>query len=182
MQVGWVFFFIATSAVGGVIGGILCDKFFQRRFRLILVINSMLIFMILIVFSLEFPSILANPAPFSPPQWFTGVLLIAAGFFFGVSFPIFYEMGVELTYPLSPSTSSGFYTLFMNIVSLLLLLVGAYIPLTWLNVVTSFFMVICILPLMIMKEEYKRSDVDQGNKTENSPLLEGEINEVISHS
>jgi len=164
---GWLgFLLLVTMCVGGILGGILCDKFFQKRFRLILVLVLFIVTGFLMIFTLIFPSVLANPAPIVIPQWATTVIIIISGLIFGIAYPIFYEFGVELTYPLSPSVSSGVYTLFQNIFNALVLLTGAYIPVMWINVIATFSVLASILPLLVMKESYKRLEVDEKRKVE----------------
>jgi len=123
------------------------------------------------IFTLIFPSVIADPAPIVLPKWATIAIVILAGLIFGISTPIFYEFGVELTYPLSPSLSSGVYTLFQNIFNAIVLLTGAYIPVMWINVIATFSVLASVLPLLVMKESYKRLDVDETRTKEQAITL-----------
>eukprot|EP01125_Pyxidicula_operculata_P019270 TRINITY_DN6977_c1_g1_i1.p1 TRINITY_DN6977_c1_g1~~TRINITY_DN6977_c1_g1_i1.p1 ORF type:complete len:401 (-),score=27.82 TRINITY_DN6977_c1_g1_i1:57-1259(-) len=111
------FFFITASTFGAIIGGLLADKFFQKRFKLFMYILFTLLGIVLVIFTLGFRSFLGDPVIDLPP-WLAGLLLVLAGIFYGCTIPIFYELGVELTYPLNESYSSGMYTLFADTVTL----------------------------------------------------------------
>jgi len=163
--VGWLgFFFIAASSLGGIIGGILCDRFFQQKFKMLLVILVSALSVCLIIFTLSFPSFFSEEPIIRIHPYVSASLLVICGMLYGFATPIFYEFGVELTFPLSPILSSGWFTFWINIITLIFLV--APVPSIDLNGVTAFSMVACILPLLFIKETYGRSDVDNKSKFE----------------
>jgi len=79
---------------------------------------------------------------------------------FGFCGPIFYELSVELTYPLPTAMSSGIYTLLINIAALVVLLVGPNIKVEWITGLAAFSLMVCLIPLLLIKEKYNRADID----------------------
>jgi len=159
--VGWLgFFFIAASTLGSVIGGILCDKLWQRKFKLLLIVLFAILSGLLIIVTLTYPSFLAPHPPIPNFSWLTSIVLFLAGIMYGFCGPIFYELSVELTYPLPTAMSSGIYTLLINIAALIVLLVGPDIRVEWITGMAAFSLMACLIPLLLIKERYRRADID----------------------
>jgi len=157
--VGWLgFFFITASSLGGIIGGFLCDKFLQKKFKKLLIIVFTLLSVCLLVFTLSFPTFFSPEPLINLHPYVSASMLVICGLLYGFCSPIFYEFGVEITYPLSPIMSSGFLTLWINVFTLVFLV--SRIPNTYINAITAFSMFACIIPLILVKESYKRSDID----------------------
>ena len=55
-------------------------------------------------------------------------ILFLGSFFLGATGPLFYELSVELTYPMSEGTSAGLLTLVNNIACLVFLGAAPFIP------------------------------------------------------
>jgi len=111
-----------------------------------------------VVFTLAFPSFIKENSIINMHPYVSATLLVVCGVLHGFCTPIFYEFGVELTYPLSPIISSVFYTLWLNFFILLFLVVP--IPNNWLNGVSAISIMASFLPILFVKESYARSDVD----------------------
>uniref|UniRef100_A0A6B2L4G7 Major facilitator superfamily (MFS) profile domain-containing protein n=1 Tax=Arcella intermedia TaxID=1963864 RepID=A0A6B2L4G7_9EUKA len=157
---GWLgFAFIACSTVGSVIGGIACDKIFHRRFKLLLILLTGLLGGSLMVITFCFNSFLSRPL-ITPTKELVVSMMVISGIFYGFCSPIFYEFGVELTYPVSATISSGFYTFLINVFCLVVLVVE--IPTTWVNGMAGLSVAASALALIIIREKYKRADVDSG--------------------
>jgi len=157
--VGWLGFgFITASSVGGVVGGIICDKFLKKKFKAILIILFIALSGCLVIFALAFPSFFSTTPILPIHPYVSSSLLVICGLLYGMSSPIFYEFGVEITFPLSPIMSSGFLTLWINVFTLIFLV--SELPDPWINGITALSMVGCIVPLIFMKESYGRSDID----------------------
>jgi len=159
------FLFIAMSTLGGIIGGIICDKFLQRKFKMMLLILFTLLGALLLVFTLSFPSFISYTPLINIPDYVICTILVICGILYGFCSPIFYEFGVELTYPSSTVISSGIYTLIINIITLLFLIIE--IPSDWVTGIAALSILACILLLAIVREEYKRSDIDVTTYTAN---------------
>jgi len=80
--VAWLGFWWAfSSAVGATAGGILCDKFFQRKFKLILILLLILEALLLLNFSFSIPSFMFPTPLFTMPEWLTVFVIVLHGFF-----------------------------------------------------------------------------------------------------
>jgi len=157
--VGWLgFLFIAASSVGGVVSGFLCDKFLQKKFKILLIIGFIMLGVCLTLFTLSFPSFISDKPIISVHPYISAAMLVVCGMLYGFCTPIFYEFGVEITFPLSPVMSSGFFTFWINLISLIFLVVD--IPNNWINGITAFSMLACVIPLWFIKESYARSELD----------------------
>src|SRR5690349_5726088 len=106
------FFFMVSVVFGSVTGGILCDKFFQKKFKLVILISLFTGFLSMLIFTLSQPSFFSANPLYRIPEWATCVLVATTGLVLGIAFPVFYELSAELTYPLSESYASGLITLF----------------------------------------------------------------------
>jgi hypothetical protein len=84
--------------------------------------------------------------------------IVLIGVSFGSALPLFYEYGVELTYPLHES--SFMLTLAINIGALVFLLIINEIPAHLMNLCLSCSMLLCSFLLFRVQGEYKRSKYD----------------------
>jgi len=160
--VGWLgFIFIAACVTGSLISGILCDKIFQNKFKRLLLIFFVLLGICLVLFTLAFPSFMSPTPILSISPYVSATLLVLCGIFYGFCTPIFYEFGVELTFPISSVLSSGFLSFWINIVSIIFLMTP--VPTNWFNGIAAFYMILCIFPLLFVTETYDRAKVDQGS-------------------
>jgi MFS transporter, FLVCR family, disrupted in renal carcinoma protein 2 len=82
----------------------------------------------------------------------------------GACFPIFYEMGVETAFPIAEGTSMGVLTFLTNIFSLIFLgLPGIGVPMGfWVNWAVTGGCAYGLIAVLLFREEYSRSDIDQG--------------------
>jgi len=112
----------------------------------------------LVIFTLSFPTFFSVIPVLSIHPYIATSILIVCGLLYGFCTPIFYEFGVEITYPLSPIISSGFFTFWINIFTLIFLV--SNIDNSYINSITAFSMVVCAVPLFFVTESYKRSDID----------------------
>jgi len=94
------------------------------------------------------------------PDWVSIINIVIIGFLFGVPYPVFFELGVELTYPVQESYSAGLITFLTNLVALIVLIAGSYIPTNVVNASVTISFIVCIVAMIFVKEEYKRLKVD----------------------
>lgn len=162
---GW-FAFANTFAgiVAGVAVGVVADRLFPRRFKTLL----LFLFIFAIVCFVWFTASL--PTPFSPHPFLPSSIAVLcaatslAGFFLGGTNPIFYEMGAELTYPVPEGTSAGVLTLLNNIGCLIFLFAGSVIPPSWINLVATATIAVCLILFAFVHEEYRRLDAEARNQ------------------
>jgi len=153
------FLFITSSSLGGVVGGFLCDKYFQKKFKPLLIVFFIGLGTCLVIFTLSFPTFFSpKTAILNINPYIATSILVVCGLLYGFCTPMFYEFGVEITFPLSPVISSGFFTLWINVFTLIFLV--AQIPNNYINSITALSMCACVIPLFFVKESYKRSDID----------------------
>jgi len=99
---GWIGF-VATIAVivGGFIGGSIADSYLSPRkmMKAFIVAMSVLMVLAMAYFTFALPSALLEtpPVPSTPVAIVGGI--VAAALFMGAATPLFYELGVEMTYP-----------------------------------------------------------------------------------
>jgi FLVCR family MFS transporter len=165
--------------------GILGDSIFRRRFKLMLLLLFVAATLSCLWFALGLPNVAVDHAVWSMSKLLLSVPATLAGFFLGATTPLFYELGAELTYPLGEGVSASMLTLFINLFSLLLLVISPYIPAKWMNSIMPFTAIGCLGLMMLVREQYKRADNDkmhrdnQANETqinfdrssESAPLL-----------
>ena len=85
-----------------------------------------------------------------------------SGFFLNGTIPFFYELGVEITYPVAEGITTCFMTFFGNF----LLVVFMVVPLgnlgtKWMLWATVIICAVSTTFLLFVKEKYNRSMVDQ---------------------
>lgn len=125
-----------TSTFGGIVIGVIADKYFPRHKKGLLI--SMFVFSAITfsVFTLMMPS------PFSQSEHIIAsdnvsicVLLIVAALFQGATDPLFYEITAEVTYPLPEGISAGLIVLIYNASTLIMLLVAPHIDIKVVNTI-----------------------------------------------
>ena len=84
-------------------------------------------------------------------------------------YPIFFEMCVEVTYPVHESIVGGFLTTFYNVVAVIFLLLF-FIPALeansiWINYVLVGSTVVALPAIIFTKETYNRSNIDEAATT-----------------
>ena len=80
-------------------------------------------------------------------------------------YPIFFEMCVEVTYPVHESIVGGFLTTFYNVVGIIFLLLF-FIPYledhsVWVNYVLVGATFVSLPAILLTKETYNRSNIDE---------------------
>lgn len=108
--IGWMGFSATLAGIlGGIAAGLLGDHLFRRRFKLLLLLmmalgigrrGSLAVF--LVWFTLSLPSVISDEPVIPGNRWTVLVSATAGAFFLGAANPIFYELGVEMTYPVVP--------------------------------------------------------------------------------
>ena len=78
--------------------------------------------------------------------------------------PLFFEIGVECTYPVNEGICTGFMIMLGNVGLLLFYIVFMFsnIDLRWVNWVACGSVGICIPGMLVYRERYARLDVDTG--------------------
>ena len=111
----------------------------------------------LIIFTL----ICAGILPYSKPLLYLTSIL--GGFFVNGTIPLFFELGVESTYPVAEGITSGFLTFSNNFLQIVFY-IFPMIPnfgLRWINWCTFATTFLCIPLLMLWKQRRYRSNVDE---------------------
>ena len=87
---------------------------------------------------------------------------ILAGFFIIGLIPLFFEIGVECTYPVNEGICSGFMIVLANVCLLLfyIIFMFSHVDLRWVNWVACGSVGVCIPGMLVYRERYTRLDVD----------------------
>lgn len=162
---GWIgFCATVASMTGGLLAGFLGDKFFARRFKLLLFILLGLSTLALTWFTLSLPSVFSDE-PLIPSNIYTVYVAIAlVGLCLGSTNPLFYELGAETTFPTPEEVSAVFLTLVMNIICVVVLFVEPYIAYSYINTLVTASIILCLFALIFVREKYNRSDLDNSRK------------------
>eukprot|EP01090_Pellita_catalonica_P008520 TRINITY_DN1941_c0_g3_i1.p1 TRINITY_DN1941_c0_g3~~TRINITY_DN1941_c0_g3_i1.p1 ORF type:complete len:175 (+),score=4.42 TRINITY_DN1941_c0_g3_i1:1-525(+) len=152
----------AAQSIAGIVCGVLVGYLADRiqRFKLLFIIALVGCGVFVGVFTLtvNYPShhwvwLVRN-------FYLTAFYVVAAGVCLNATVPLFYEMGVELSYPVPEGVSSGVLTLMFNIGSLSAIYVADYAPAK----VVNFAVTGCFLAtgacFVLLREKYKRTDID----------------------
>lgn len=157
VQNGWLGFSATVgSMAGGLVVGWIADRYFQRRLKFLLV-------MILIACAASFAGFtFLLPSPLwagQPPNFaFLLFLITVAGCCCGGIMPLAYEFMVELSFPLSETTTVAIPTLWGNIGAITLL----SLPETaheYLNLIMTLVVFAALLLVLLVKEQYRRESV-----------------------
>lgn len=145
---------------GGILIGYITDRFFQRHLKdvLVTVIVTSFIFFFGLVYT-----IYLRPELF----WLQVVCSLVSGFFQGGRDAVTAELGAELTYPADEGTSAGIYTMIYNIAALLLIVAAPLLSTVWLGIALLAGLLIALILVVTIKEEYKRRDVARTAKAIN---------------
>eukprot|EP00944_MAST-04C_sp_MAST-4C-sp1_P003600 g3600.t1 len=159
----------AAYCIGGILVGPVIDRveFFKRRYKaamLMLLVVSTLLFA---WFTLSLPFLTVKRSIFPTSFASLAISIIASGFFLGCSNPLFYEFGVELTFPLTEATSGGIITIFNNFGALVLLAVKSDINTAYINVLMAGTVLGTVLIILFfVKEKYLRKDHEDLQQSE----------------
>jgi len=95
---------------------------------------------------------------------FFALLIVSAigGSLINALYPIAFEALVEVTYPIKEEVSVSLNTLLNNVACLVFLVAGAYINPQWMNWLVVATCATSAIATLIVKEEYKRSNIDLG--------------------
>ncbi|KAL4235023.1 Solute carrier 49 member 4 [Mactra antiquata] len=92
------------------------------------------------------------------------VSCILLGIFINGTTPLFYEMCVEASYPVAEGVTGGWYTLINNVYGIIFLSLVSVPSMgtLWMNWVVLGSIVVAVPLLFLLKESYKRTDIDLG--------------------
>ncbi|KAL6068118.1 MFS domain-containing protein [Balamuthia mandrillaris] len=151
----------AITTLAGIVSGVVVSKLADhiRHFKLIL--------------------ILMMAATALSLTWFTGMVnlhdrwhwlsdnfyliatsVLLTGLFYNSTLPFFYEMAVEITYPVPEGTSSGILTLINNLGALVAIFSADYIAPKVMNWAITGSMATFAIVLIFLREQYKRDKYD----------------------
>eukprot|EP00039_Didymoeca_costata_P020846 m.342615 g.342615 ORF g.342615 m.342615 type:complete len:504 (-) comp21626_c0_seq1:150-1661(-) len=172
--------------VGGVVTGPVCDRYYQGRIKVLLAILYVFAILTLAAITVVLPfshyhmhiihgdktkqasPLVALPHEHDMDLIILNILFTAFGVFQGSQLPLFYELGVEMTFPIEAGTSSGLYVLLFNIFAVIPLLVtqfGSGFLTSYMNLVTLAVTVFCFLALLITPTKYKRLEAERKVKS-----------------
>ncbi|XP_028398752.1 solute carrier family 49 member 4-like isoform X2 [Dendronephthya gigantea] len=157
-QAGWIGFY---ATIAGISAGILLARFSDffggniKRLLLFLFVCSSASF-------LWFSLLCLRIIPFSEASLYPSSII--GGFSISGTIPLFYELTVECTYPISEGVTTGVLTLVNNIWTVIFLLVVMIpgIGTIWMNWALFASCAGCIPILLMFKERYGRLIVDAG--------------------
>ena len=123
-------------------------------------------FFLIVFMALSFYTILLICYVFTGVIEFNEVLVYVmfglSGFFLNGTIPFFFELGVEITYPVAEGITTGFITFFNNFLQAAFLVVPlGNLGTKWMLWTTIFTCALSTVFLLLVKEKYNRSSVDQ---------------------
>ena len=153
---GWIGFYSTLAGCAGAVGtGVFADVF-TGRMRAILVMMCAMSAVLFLWFALACQQIVSNS---SVMLYLPSAL---GGLFLNGTIALFYELGVETTYPIAEGITTGLLTT-MNNVGCLLFLLGPEIPglgNIWANWTLVGSCVLSFVLMLFVDEQYRRSSVD----------------------
>lgn len=177
--IGWFGFAqIFCVAFGTCVMGYFGDTLFKRKYKWTIIILLFVANVYMIIFSLCFPlfgTYRYYPILSSGP-WLVGVIILGTGFLYGCAIPLYYELSVELTFPINSSVSASIITIILNIVATTFLIVGDYIPPRLITGVVTFFVMLGCFALLPTSEKYTRLDIDE-HVSDVETIVNAETNE-----
>ena len=185
-EIGWLgFAALISSTAGGLLFGFLGDmKPLRRQFKLMLFVLLLMTLVFFGWFWLSLPSSYMEEV--LPSNYSSLLIAVSLGsfFLFGCS-PLYYELGIELTFPASGGTSGmsrrskrasgpslthsltnsvlvagGIITTLNNLGCLVYLVIALFVPETLLNTLMVLTTIICCLMILLIVERYNRAIVE----------------------
>eukprot|EP00048_Salpingoeca_helianthica_P019895 m.246035 g.246035 ORF g.246035 m.246035 type:complete len:468 (-) comp40654_c0_seq1:22-1425(-) len=152
-------------SIAGVIGnasaGLVGDKFFVGRLKILLVLSYFFSALFFLLFALSTCNPYTDPPLLPSAPALMVILLVAAGFFQSACDPLFYEMAAEISYPMPEGTSAGFIALLFNVATLVMLFVAPVIAMNLVNTIMTLTMLLGGLGTwFLVKEAYHRLKAD----------------------
>ena len=153
--------FIGTIACvfGGLIIGPVVDKWFAKRLKMVILV---LFIGIIISFGVL---LFIVPSPWSDESiiFMQNKKMIvlsyingAGGLFVGGCLPLFYELCVEVSYPVSEGSSATFLVFIENISLLIFVGIADWISTKWETILVMVTCVLCVILLIFVKDRYRR--------------------------
>lgn len=176
-QTGWLGFVCQiASIVGGILMGAVADtKSFSHRHKFLLVTSMCATVLCFVWFLLSISTWLFPKPPFPSSFWPIALSLTCCGFTLGLSNPVYYELGAEITFPVPEAYSAGVITLWNNLGSLVFVFCAALINpdtlATLMNILMFLTVIISTIILLPVQENYLRRAKDESLSL-NSPNSE----------
>jgi len=161
--------------IAAVVSGWIMDRCLKCRLKLGIIFGLAGCALATAWFTLQLPCfIYDDAAPLPESQATLVVSLTLAGFFQGVTSPLFYELAAELIYPVKEEMSAGILVLLLNAAAAVLIFLNSVLTAGYMNFfMTATIAGVLVLVVVFVKEEYRRP---QDNPHE--PLLSGYSQEV----
>eukprot|EP01105_Mastigella_eilhardi_P008246 TRINITY_DN2011_c0_g1_i1.p2 TRINITY_DN2011_c0_g1~~TRINITY_DN2011_c0_g1_i1.p2 ORF type:complete len:403 (+),score=102.26 TRINITY_DN2011_c0_g1_i1:210-1418(+) len=162
---GWLGFCATlASMTGGLIVGLLADRLFRGRFKLLLLLLFTLSTTSFMWFTLSLPSLFADHGVIPGNEYTTYVAVALGGLFLGSTNPLFYELAAELTFPVPEEVSAVFMTLVMNIICVVILFGEPLINYNYINALVTLSIIGCGAVLLLVRERYPRLELDRAQQ------------------
>ncbi|XP_046862071.1 solute carrier family 49 member 4-like isoform X2 [Xenia sp. Carnegie-2017] len=162
------FIAVTSGAISGVLFSTFADRFSGHLKLLLIIFMACSFYSVLLIYYVFTGIVRFN-------KGLAYVLFSLSGFFVNGTIPLFFELGVELTYPVAEGITSGAMTFFNNVVaSLFLLLPLGNIGIKWMLWATVGTCAVSTVLLLFIKERYNRSFVD-GNSTRENDFISASI-------
>ena len=160
---GWFGFAVTIACIsGGIASGRLADTCFQRRFKRVLLVTLALCLFAFCWWTLSLPSALwggdhgGQPPPLPSDEGSLLAAVVLAGLALGATSPLFYELVLELLYPLPEAYGAGIMSLFNNIGAVLFLAIPPSVHDT-MNVVMALVVAGAFVLVSLVVEKYNRA-------------------------
>ena len=149
-----------VAVISGAFSGVLFSSFadhFSGHLKLFLIVFMALSFYTILLICYVFTGVIE----FNKVAVY--VMFALSGFFLNGTIPFFYELGVEITYPVAEGITTGFITFFNNFLQAVFLVVPlGHLGTKWMLWTTVIICALSTIFLLFVKEKYNRSSVDQG--------------------
>ena len=108
------------------------------------------------MFALSLPSFFSEKNVLPRTEASLTGYLVAAGFFQGITTPLFYELAAEIIYPIKEGMSAGIIVCILNATSLVVIAMNSFFTPKVMNAVMAFTIIGVLVAVFFVKEEYKR--------------------------
>eukprot|EP01084_Bolivina_argentea_P294755 507283_1 len=152
------------SMIGGLITGPVADKYFEKKLRKFIYILFVLTLIVLLILLFIIPSpfsndsliILSNNTCQLTKNIVLNVFIALLGICEGGLVPLFYELSVEVSYPVSEGSSAMLLVYVLNITCLVFVGIGNWLNTKWETLFAILICGLCLLFISTIKEQYKR--------------------------
>lgn len=178
-KAGWLgFASVMAAIVGGVAIGPIVDRIpmFKHRHKLVIIMIMASCTVMALWFTLSLPIAGISDHGLLPNSFLSsGAAVLMMGLLQGAAQPLYYELGVELTYPVSETMSAGFIVQFNNVAALTVLFVMPYVNKRAMNAIMTCTAVGCMALVVLVKERYRRVEAEAASRAGYAEAARGDM-------